>query len=281
MPSRPLPHACETARTRCRPQPPGPSTATTPGGSGHHDVPLVEHLHTDRATAHVDPNLDLTVPVAHGVGDQLTGDQHQVVPHGRTRRLHHGRDEQPGVRDLGEIPLEAMDADHVAVPTRGCKDGAMASPLEIVIEGTAEDPILVLQGEIDVASVVGLRTAVDELPRPPDHMIIDLGGVTFMDSTGLGWLAALAKGGCAVALRDTPETIRKLLDVTGVGAIVSLLEPDDLNQGDLPPCRSPSPMTTAPWPTPPPTSWPSRTPAARPAPSSRRPPRSCPPSGRR
>ena len=62
-----------------------------------------------------------------------------------------------------------------------------------------------LQGEIDVASVVGLRTAVDELARPPDrHHRSTSAGVTFMDSTGLGWLAALAEGGCAVdAPRDT------------------------------------------------------------------------------
>jgi anti-anti-sigma factor len=102
----------------------------------------------------------------------------------------------------------------------------MATPLEIVIEGSADDPVLLLHGEIDVASVVGLRTAVDGLPRDPGRLTIDLAGVTFMDSTGLGWLAALAKGGCEVSLRSTPDTIRKLLDVTGVGAIVTVLEPD-------------------------------------------------------
>ena len=102
----------------------------------------------------------------------------------------------------------------------------MPTPLEIVIEGTAEEPVLVLQGEIDVASVVGLRTAVDELPRSPDRLTIDLGGVNFMDSTGLGWMAGLARGGCELTLRSAPETIRKLLDVTGVGAIVTVLEPE-------------------------------------------------------
>jgi anti-anti-sigma factor len=98
----------------------------------------------------------------------------------------------------------------------------MATPLEIVIEGSAEEPILVLRGEIDVASVVGLRTAVDELPRNPCPIRIDLSGVGFMDSTGIGWLAALARGGCDVTLAGTPETIRKLLDVTGVAALVTL-----------------------------------------------------------
>ena len=100
----------------------------------------------------------------------------------------------------------------------------MTTSLEIVIEGTAEEPVLVLLGEIDVASVVGLRTAVDELPRHPCPITIDLGGVTFMDSTGLGWLAGLARSGCEVTLQATPDPIRKLLDVTGVVAVVALAE---------------------------------------------------------
>jgi anti-sigma B factor antagonist len=102
----------------------------------------------------------------------------------------------------------------------------MSSPLEIVIEGTAQEPVLVLQGEIDVASVVGLRTAIDELPRNPCPITIDIAGVSFMDSTGLGWLAGLARSGCDVTLRRTPDPIRKLLDVTGVGGIVTLVDED-------------------------------------------------------
>lgn len=100
----------------------------------------------------------------------------------------------------------------------------MSPSLEVVIEGTPEQPLLVLRGEIDVASVVGLRTAVDELPHNPCPITIDLGGVGFMDSTGLGWLAGLARGGCDVTLRATPDPIRKLLDVTGVGSVVTLAE---------------------------------------------------------
>ncbi len=103
----------------------------------------------------------------------------------------------------------------------------MPTPLEIVIEGTAEEPTLVLQGEIDIASVVGLRTAVDELARPPERLVIDLGGVSFLDSTGLGWLAAVARSGCEVSLRAVPEPIRKLLDVTGVRRILVVEDAPD------------------------------------------------------
>ena len=100
----------------------------------------------------------------------------------------------------------------------------MATPLEIVIEGTADEPVLVLQGEIDVASVVGLRTAVDELPRQPSPITIDIAGVGFMDSTGIGWLAGLARTGWDVTLRGTPDAIRKLLDVTGVATVLTIAD---------------------------------------------------------
>ena len=100
----------------------------------------------------------------------------------------------------------------------------MSTPLEIQIDGTADEPVLVLRGEIDLSSVVGLRTAVDELPRPDtDQLTIDLAEVTFMDSTGLGWMAGLARGGCAVQLRSTPSAIRKLLEVTGIDGVVTVL----------------------------------------------------------
>jgi anti-anti-sigma factor len=100
----------------------------------------------------------------------------------------------------------------------------MATPLEIEIDGTPDQPVLVLRGEIDLSSVVGLRTAVEELPRAQaDHLMIDLAEVSFMDSTGLGWMAGLARSGTTVSLRRTPPAIRKLLEVTGIDGVVTVL----------------------------------------------------------
>jgi anti-sigma B factor antagonist len=102
----------------------------------------------------------------------------------------------------------------------------MTTSLEIQIDGTPEVPVLVLTGEIDLSSVVALRTAVDELPRAElDALTIDLAAVSFMDSTGLGWLAGLARAGCAVTLRGAPAPIRKLLEVTGIDGVVTV-EPE-------------------------------------------------------
>jgi anti-sigma B factor antagonist len=95
--------------------------------------------------------------------------------------------------------------------------------LEIQIEGSPQDPRFVLRGEIDVSTVGALRTAVDHLDQPQIvRLALDLGEVTFMDSTGLGWLASLARNGCAVSLFEVPPSIRRLLGVTGIDGVVTV-----------------------------------------------------------
>jgi anti-sigma B factor antagonist len=97
--------------------------------------------------------------------------------------------------------------------------------LEIQIDGSPQDPRFVLRGEIDVSTVGALRTAVDHLDQPQiDRLTLDLGEVTFMDSTGLGWLAGLARNGCAIPLFEVPPSIRKLLSVTGIDSVVTVAD---------------------------------------------------------
>lgn len=97
--------------------------------------------------------------------------------------------------------------------------------LEIAVDGSVADPRLVLRGEIDIASVVGLRAAVEELPGgAPQRLALDLADVTFLDSTALGWLAGLVRGGCAVTLESASPSIRKLLGITGIDGIVTLAD---------------------------------------------------------
>jgi anti-sigma B factor antagonist len=103
-------------------------------------------------------------------------------------------------------------------------DGAMPD-LEIEIDGTPQDPRFALRGEIDVSTVVALRAAIDQLAQPQiERLSLDLRQVTFMDSTGLGWLAGLARNGTMVSLHEVPPSIKKLLGITGIDAVVSVVE---------------------------------------------------------
>lgn len=60
-----------------------------------------------------------------------------------------------------------------------------------VLEPQTRGPytVLAVTGEVDVDTAPALRdTALAMLNRGADHLVIDLRGVTFMDSTGLGSL---------------------------------------------------------------------------------------------
>ena len=93
-----------------------------------------------------------------------------------------------------------------------------------------ERHVITLRGEIDYSIVQGLKehllAEVDAAQA--DLVVVDLTGVTLMDSTGLGMLVALYKRqharGAGIALSGAPLSVVKLLHVTGLDAVLPLLE---------------------------------------------------------
>ncbi|MFB7651465.1 MULTISPECIES: STAS domain-containing protein [unclassified Streptomyces] len=85
--------------------------------------------------------------------------------------------------------------------------------------------VLALFGEIDVYLVARVREAVDELVSEGRvHLVWDLEGVSFMDSTGLGVLvytmrSVEAREG-SVRLAGPDGQVRRLLELTGLDAVV-------------------------------------------------------------
>ena len=63
---------------------------------------------------------------------------------------------------------------------------------------------------------------------PPDTpVVLDLSGLTFIDSTGLGLIAAAAANQTDGQLTVIPDArTRRLLDLTGMTDQLTLLEPD-------------------------------------------------------
>ena len=84
-------------------------------------------------------------------------------------------------------------------------------------------PVLVLSGEIDLACADEVADAgVTLLRQAPDagRIVIDLGAVEFLDSSGLSALLqirrAAAADGVEVALRNITRPVGVLLRLTGV-----------------------------------------------------------------
>lgn len=89
------------------------------------------------------------------------------------------------------------------------------------------DILLTLTGEIDYATAQNLRSTITTaLTSDIDSISIDLSGVTFVDSTGIGTLVVARRicNDMRVALRvvDASPFIRRLLAVVGVAETLGL-----------------------------------------------------------
>jgi anti-sigma B factor antagonist len=86
---------------------------------------------------------------------------------------------------------------------------------------------MAVEGEVDVATAPALR---DELYRLIDRgtkrIVVDLGGMDFIDSTGLGvFVGALKRsreGGGELELRSLKPAARKIFDITGLSSAFNI-----------------------------------------------------------
>ena len=88
--------------------------------------------------------------------------------------------------------------------------------------------VIGLAGELDMASAHHLEAVLDRMMVIPDHIIIDVSGLTFIDSHGLRLLARaseLVEG--SLWLKGCSSHIRKLLDITALDSFFCM--EDDWN----------------------------------------------------
>src|SRR5579885_2166064 len=80
--------------------------------------------------------------------------------------------------------------------------------------------VVSVEGDLDLASAPQLKwTLVELLEKGYAQYVIDLSGLTYMDSMGLGVLVGFRKrveGSAQLALASLPDKQRKLLEMTGL-----------------------------------------------------------------
>jgi anti-sigma B factor antagonist len=93
--------------------------------------------------------------------------------------------------------------------------------------------VLAVSGEVDVATVPRLREQLHGLvAQGSNKIVVDLDGVDFLDSTGLGVLVGALKRvrgseGGELHLVCTQPRIRKVFEVTGLTKVFSLFDTVD------------------------------------------------------
>lgn len=86
---------------------------------------------------------------------------------------------------------------------------------------------LVLAGEIDAKIVGDLQNAISEAEGSRLPVEIDAHHVTFMDSSGVAFLARLAsRSPHKVRVLRAPPTVRFLLEVTRIGDLLEIVDED-------------------------------------------------------
>jgi anti-anti-sigma factor len=82
------------------------------------------------------------------------------------------------------------------------------------------DRLLILQGELDIATAPELAATLDRMRAYRHAVVLDLEGVTFMDSTGLmtlmdAWLEA-ERDGWEFSVRAASAPVRRVIELAGV-----------------------------------------------------------------
>jgi anti-sigma B factor antagonist len=87
--------------------------------------------------------------------------------------------------------------------------------------------VVSVAGELDLHTAPDLRSSLDgAISKHPRRLVVDLGGVTFLDSTALGALVTAAKrargaGARTVVVTDDPHTT-KIFRVTALDRVLDV-----------------------------------------------------------
>jgi anti-anti-sigma regulatory factor len=94
--------------------------------------------------------------------------------------------------------------------------------LNVRVERTYETVTLVCEGELAAGGENGLLCAA--LGHYGNDIALDLGGVTMIDSSGIGALVALQAAGVYLRLRNVPEKVRRALSERNAGSLFEICE---------------------------------------------------------
>ncbi|MDT0165865.1 STAS domain-containing protein [Actinotalea sp. AC32] len=98
---------------------------------------------------------------------------------------------------------------------------------------------IVLSGEIDADLAPDLQDATSDAEATGLPIDIDAQHVTFMDSSGIAFLARIAtRSGSRIRVIRPPETVRFLLEVTRIGELLDVVTDDD-DAADAPSTEEP------------------------------------------
>jgi anti-sigma B factor antagonist len=101
---------------------------------------------------------------------------------------------------------------------------SMVTRFGVEVTGAPAAPVVVVRGEIDVATSPQLRNQLSALvARGARDITLEFGGVSFIDSSGLGVLVGTYKrlreeGDGSIRIVGAQPSVRKVFEITGLEA---------------------------------------------------------------
>ena len=112
----------------------------------------------------------------------------------------------------------------------------MDEEFRAIVSSESGETALLVEGEVDAATAPALDAAFRALdaPRPgaahpaPSVVVVDLSGVTFLDSSGLSVLIATHKrlrfDGRSLAVTGARPSVRRLFAISGLDRVLTIRE---------------------------------------------------------
>lgn len=104
----------------------------------------------------------------------------------------------------------------------------MGNPISIEVKDVGSTTVVIVDGELDLATVPLLKANLDEIGVDHD-VIVDCAGIEFIDSTGLNLLVTQAtvmrKAGGSLRLRHVSDPVQRILKLSGLVGLIEQVGP--------------------------------------------------------
>ena len=84
-------------------------------------------------------------------------------------------------------------------------------------------PVVQLVGEIDISNAESLGAMLDRLIGDETrHLVVDLGALEFMDSSGIAMLLRVAARSGTVEIRNPSDVVLRIIECTGLADVLRI-----------------------------------------------------------
>lgn len=98
----------------------------------------------------------------------------------------------------------------------------MSAELHVTTEQEADRAVVRCAGEVDMANVDRFRAAVTEARKAASTVVVDVDGITYLDSAGVEVLFAAARAGRLEVVAGPRCVVRRVLEVVGLAEVATL-----------------------------------------------------------